>query len=111
MLIKPLILEIIKDIIQSGTMGAELLKVKNEVITLIMKLVHKTHFSWDDKVAEIIISHMLEGGVIDTLTAEMLERVEAWVKSSETKWDDEIILPAIEQFRVVITGRINNVVD
>jgi hypothetical protein len=108
LLIKPLILDIIRDIIQSGTIGEGLRKVKAEVVELIMNLVHKTHFSWDDRVAEIIIAHMLDGARIDTLTAELLERIEVWVKSSETVWDDAIVLPAIEQFRMVITGGVGN---
>jgi hypothetical protein len=102
MLAKPVILAVIEDIIKSGTIPEHLQKLKGEMINGLLALTGKTSFSWDDRLAEAIIKHMLEGGVIDALTEMILSKSEIWVMATETKWDDQIVLPVIQQFRKII---------
>jgi len=103
-LLKPVVLNIIGDIIKSGTISRELGKIRANVIDHIMVLVGKTHFSWDDELAEIVLSHMLSDGTVDSVTSVLLDSVEMWVNNTETTWDNDLLLPAIQQFRDVIVA-------
>ena len=103
MLVQPVVMAIIEDIIKSGTIPERLLQLKGEVIGGILALAGKSSFSWDDKLAKMIVDHMLSGGVVDELTEVFLKNAEIWVQASESKWDDKIVLPIIQQFREVIS--------
>jgi len=104
MLMQPVVMAIIEDIIKSGTIPERLLQLKGEVIGGILALAGKSSFSWDDKLAKMIVDHMLSGGVVDELTEVLLKNAEIWVQASESKWDDKIITPFIQQFREVISA-------
>ena len=107
MLAKPVILAIIEDIIKSGSIPRHLQELKTDVVNGLLVLTRKTSFSWDDKLAQTIIDHMLSDGVVDSLTDMILGKAEAWVAATETKWDDQLVLPVILQFRKVIV-EVNN---
>jgi hypothetical protein len=105
MLLRPLIVDIIGDMITAGTVSAFLDKARIELIDQVRAIVGKNHFSWDDALAEALIEHDLEGGVLDDLSLKMMSLIEIWVKSSESKWDDDLVLPAIEQFKLAVEAK------
>jgi hypothetical protein len=102
MLAKPLLVDVLKDIIASNVTSENLALVRDKVLATIMTLTGKTHFTWDDDLAKLIYDHMLEGKVIDKATEMILDSVEAWVQSTETSWDNELLLPVIDTLRLAI---------
>lgn len=104
MLAKPVVLSIIEDVIKSGVVSEQLQGVKKTVINAMLGLTRKTHFSWDDRLAGSIIAHLEEHRALDDLSVALLDSAEAWVKASETKWDDSVILPILVEFRKVLVG-------
>lgn len=104
MLAKPLILDIIRDVISSNVTTDNMVELQAKVKSSIMELVGKTHFTWDDDLAQLIFEKVIEGQVVDQFTEILLCSAEGWVQSSETAWDDEWVLPAITQLRQAIVS-------
>ncbi len=104
MLMKPFITDIIKDIVTSQYFHSAAADIRDNTFEAIMGITRKTHFSWDDELAQGLIDHMLAGAEIDGMTDKLLTAAEDWVKDSETEWDDLVVLPVLDEFRNAIVA-------
>jgi hypothetical protein len=95
----PVFIEIVEDLIKSGEVTGVLSGVKTKAVACIMAITGETHFSLDDMLAEKIISYLETSDASSTVASELMDCVNLWVVSSETDWDDKIVLPIMAAFR------------
>ena len=98
-LVKPLIIEIVQDILKSGLISKGADEAKQAVVESIKEFAGNTDITWDDELAEKVTDHILENNSTDGLANKLLLLLEQWVGNSETKWDDTLIQPVIDHIK------------
>lgn len=97
----PRIAEIFKDIVATHVTEGELNAVKMRLYALAADMTRKTHFTWDDDLANAILDALFKPGVFAVWGNLLLDVAEEWVKLSATQWDDVALKPVFEAFRAV----------
>ncbi len=99
-LAEPIILNVIDDIVRSVFIPENLKAVRDKLYNALVEMTGKTAFTVDDELVKAIFN-AIDGhsGSAKKIADLILDAIEEWVASSETKWDDKALLPAIKAFR------------
>ena len=69
------------------------------MITTVREATQKNSWKWDDDLVEELIELMNNGEFFSKWGDKILEPIELWIVSNQTKWDDIILLPVIKLLR------------
>ena len=99
--LKPLLLSILQEIITQTLTAENLTKIREKLYNFTSAFTGKTVFTWDDKLCEIVLSVLSTPEGYRKWGDNFLDIIEDWIVASETKWDDQILLPIIKTLREV----------
>jgi hypothetical protein len=97
---QPMLISIFKDMVSKNINSENLAEIKQKLYTFVAGVTGKTAFTWDDDIAKIILDTLTNKELYQKYGDELLDIAEEWVASSETHWDNELLLPVLAQFRI-----------
>lgn len=97
-LVEPLLKEIIKDIITAGIPALE--PVKAKLFEAIKGITGNNNVIINNDLFKTVAKSITNSDLFHVGGGLVLDCVAEWVKHSETKWDDFILLPVIDYIRV-----------
>lgn len=95
----PFIAAIITDIVQSSVVKEELSGIRQRFYQGMCEITSKTSFTLDDILVAACAEALTNNSVYQKGGSIIIDAIESWVKSTDTKWDDTLVLPIIDTLR------------
>lgn len=102
--VKPLIMNIVRDIILSFPKDKDLDEVKQKLCSDITRMIHKDILFFNIDVEEAVNHIMLSPDNFQKLGHILIDAVQIWVLSSNTHWEHEKISPVVMGLKCIQYG-------
>jgi len=104
-IIEPIISDIIKDIIISGTKNEELITIKEDLFTKLKDVTGRNHFFFDTDVCNAIRFIMNDVDSFKSYGSVILRSVSQWVASEDTQWDNTHLCPVFTTLMEIMLSK------
>lgn len=97
---KPMVSEIILDIILNHSQDKQLNEIKTNLCSFITKFTKKQHIFYDADIHKVINSLMDDTANFEQHGEQLLQCLEDWVRADTTQFDYDRIKPSLECFKL-----------